>query len=153
MFELKPARRFSWSFRITRDAAPIGLLELARVRAGGTLTLEDHTYGIAREGLFGPLQLMDGERVIAQAHRKALFRARYQIIAEDRQLELIARGFLGRRAELRHGDVVLARIRRISLLTRDVRIDDGAGNIPLPVLMHCAAVLILYWRMQSRSSR
>ncbi|HEX6560157.1 MAG TPA: hypothetical protein VF021_11860 [Longimicrobiales bacterium] len=122
------------------------------MRAGGTLALPDASYQIRRESLFGPYVLADGERTIARARRAAFLKPSYHIIAEDRQLELVSRGFLMRRAQLLHGDVVLAEIGRSNFIRRDVRIDDAAASTPAPLLLFAGALLILFWRRQSRSS-
>ena len=152
MFELKPTRRLSWSFAITQDGAPVGMFDLKRVRAGGELVIADRAYHIRRKSVFSPYVLFDGERAVARAKRSTLLKPNYHVTAEDRQLEVVSRGFLMRTAQLVHGDVVLATFRRANFIRRDVRIEPGAATVPVELLVFAAAVLILFWRQQSRSS-
>lgn len=151
MFELKPTGALSWSFDIARDGVHLGRLDLRRLKATGTLRLDAREFEIRRDGFPGPFVLSENGHQLASAERKALFGPKYLITAEDRQLMLASKGFLMRSAQVLHGDVVLATIRRTSLLRRQVRIEAQSADA-LPVVLFAATLMIFFWRQQARSS-
>ena len=148
-YELKRSSAIGWSFVILQGDEQIGTLDFKLLRSAGTLTLNGATYQITREGLFGAFIMSADGHQLARAENTALLRARYRVTAEDRQLRLAAKGFLQRSAEVFHGDVVMSTIGRASVFRRGVRVEDSA-ILPLPTVMFCAAVMILYWRRRSR---
>jgi hypothetical protein len=149
MLELRPTEKFSWTFDITQDGAPIGVLALTRFRSKGTITLGNDSYAIARESVFGPFVLTHSDRMIARAERESLVPARYHIVADDRQLILKSRWF--RKAELLHGDVVIATMKRPNILFRVVQVETKQP-LSTPVLILATAIMILLWRRRSRSN-
>jgi hypothetical protein len=149
MLELRPTEKFSWSFNISQDGAPLGVLELTRFASKGSFTLGNEKYEVARERFMGPFLLKHGDRIAARAEREGLLAAKYDIVAEDRQLLLRSKWF--RKAELLHGDVVAARLERPNILSRTVRI-EVINNISTPVIVFASAIMILLWRRRSRSN-
>lgn len=151
MLELKPVGPLSWSFDITRDGVSVGALDLRRLKANGTLRLDGREFEIKRDGFPGPFVFSEQDHVLARARRKALLGPKYEITADDRTLLLASKGLLMRTAQVLHGDVVIATIRRTSLFRRQVRIESSA-NDALPLVLFAATLMILFWRQQSRSS-
>lgn len=151
MLELIPAGMFTWSYRIRADEADIGVLTLSRIKSAGSLTVQGRQFELRRASLFGPIDLVEASSVVARAERKALIRAKYLVTAQDRSLMVVGTGILPRAAEIVHGDVVIGNIRRPNLLRRKVTIETMHAA-PVPLLVFCTAIIILYWRQVARSS-
>jgi hypothetical protein len=150
MLHLSPKSRLSWSFDITDNGVTVGNLDLARMKSSGSFNIRGTRFELKREGMFGPLALYSDGRIIARAKRAAVFRPRYRISADDRQLELMGT-FMPRGATLAHGDIVVATIRRPRVFSRAVSIEP-LQNAPLPLLILATAVMVLYWRAASRAA-
>jgi hypothetical protein len=151
-YELKPSALIGWSFDILQQDRAVGTLVFKLVRPAGTLELNGATYQISRDGLFGAFSLTADGREIARAERTSLLRVRYSITAEDRQLVLQAKGFLQRVAQVFHGDIAIATISRPSLVRRGITVEDSEV-LPLPTLMFCAGLMLLFWRHRARATR
>jgi hypothetical protein len=150
MIRISPRSRLSWSFDIAKAGTVIGSLDLARIKSGGSFSVDQQRFEFKRERLFGPLALLHDGRTVARAKRAAVLRPLYRIYADDRQLDL--RGsFMLRSAKLVHGDVVIATIRRPSFFRRILDI-ELQQNAPLPLVVFASTVMILFWRTASRSA-
>jgi len=151
MLELKPTSALSWTFTISQDGAPVGRLELTRIRGNGTFDVDGQPFEINRPGWFGPYVLSADGREVATARRSQLLPARFTITAPDRELQVASAGFLPKHARIIHGDVVMGSVRRQSIFRREVTVDVNEPT-PTPLIIFLATVIILYWRQQSRSS-
>jgi hypothetical protein len=101
--------------------------------------------------MLGSYVLERDGRVIARAARQSFFARGYDVTAEDRMLALRAKGLLGRTFILLHGDVPCGTMRSTSLFRRSATV-DFTSNLPLPLRVFLAFLVMASWRRSQRSA-
>ena len=87
----------------------------------------------------------------ARAEPRGWFSFRYELHIADRRLELVARGFLGRRWELRHGDRTVGHARGRGLFGRALEA-DLPENLPVAVRIFVVLTIIMIQRRRAAAA-
>ncbi|HSJ15188.1 MAG TPA: hypothetical protein VK939_12280 [Longimicrobiales bacterium] len=142
---------FSADYRLSRDEADLGVLDLAPVRSRARFTIDGVAHSIEPEGLLsGRFALIADGRAIAHAERERLLPLWYRVRAGDRQL-MLRESLPGRRFAILHGDRQVGEIRPVRLLTRNAVATYDAPLAPATEIFLLTLVL-LRWRQRMRSS-
>lgn len=143
---------FSSDYRLTRDGADLGILDLAPVRSRARFEIAGVMHEIVADGLLRGRFLLKAEaRVVAQAQREHLLPIWYRVRAGDRQLLLTER-LPGRRFRILHGDRRVGEIRPVHVLARNAIATFEAG-LPVTTEVFLLGLALLRWRRRARAAR
>jgi hypothetical protein len=146
-----PKGLFSWDCRLVDDGVEVALLDLSTLRDAAKFELEGRRWEIRREGMLtGDWLLETGGQVIARATKISAFRRSYEIVADNRRLELAPVGFARRAYRLRHGDIVIGGMAPDGLFRRSADV-DFPEELQLATRIFLAFLVLVQWRRTARS--
>jgi hypothetical protein len=154
MLRAVPKNFFSWDFTFLDGAREVGRLDSRAFRRTAGLEVEGVSYRVHREGLLGDFVLEQveqgpGPQELARAERMKPFSRAVHVRAGDRRLALHGKWPFLRTFTLLHGDREVGSMSREHWFGRTSTI-DFPEEIPLPIRLFMAALVIYRWRQARR---
>jgi hypothetical protein len=146
-----PTSWFSWDSRLVEDDVEVAFLDLSTIRDAASFELEGRRWEIRREGMLtGEWLLETGGQVMARATKTSAFRRSYEVVAENRRLDLAPTGFARRAYQLRHGDIVIGGMAPDGFFRRSADV-AFPGDLHLATRIFLAFLVLVQWRRTARS--
>lgn len=146
---LRPRAWYSWDFEVVADDEVLAVIDKVWYRERASFTLDGVTYDVLRTQLLrGRFALQVHGRVVAEATKTSAFRRAFELRWEGQRYELRAAHPFWREFRLYQGGVPVGVIAPVSVLRRSA-IAQLPAEIPLPVRLFIAFLVVVLWKRQS----
>ena len=152
MLEAVPTDFFSYNFRLQDRNKLLGEVDTAFLRDRGTIELEDGTYELYRERLFGGDYVLEKNgKVVARATKPSALQNRFEVEISGRIVVLRRLSFFTRQFGLFEGETQVGSISPQGLFSRRATIDLPA-DWPLSIRAFLFWLVFLMWKRQNAAA-
>ena len=151
MLQIAPTHWYSWDVTVTEELRPVADIAMSWLREKGTLTINDATYRVYREGLMsGAFILEHAGQVLARAEKPSVFRREFVIRHAGREYSLRPESVFRRAFVLMNRSRQVGSIAPKGAFTRKAAA-DLPHDLPLPIRMFIVWLTMISWRRQQQS--
>jgi hypothetical protein len=144
-----PKQLLSWSYIVHDESRELARIELAWLRAAGTLVLAGKTYRLERRGLVsGTYALDEGDTVLASARPSGFLLRTLEVDAGRDHYTLQPAGMWSRAFVLTKGKQELGTIRPMGLFSRQALV-DVPESVPQTLQLFLLWLVLVRWKRQA----
>jgi hypothetical protein len=153
MLYAAPRGIFSWNYTVrAKDDTVIADIDMVWFGESAEVTIGGQGYTVRRESvLHGTFALLQGDRVLARAHKVSAFSRAFDVDLAGRPLELKALSVWSRRFGLFENNAQIGWIGPSSWLGR-IAVTDLPDNVSMPAQVFLLWLVLILWRRAANSS-